>query len=90
MGKIKGITVKLHVKTYDGDDNFGNPIYTEELVDVADVLVTPTSAEDSALFSIFPSPLSFFYVLCICSWCQFSFLDGSTLLRFPLQSGSGG
>ena len=48
MGKIKGITVKLHVKTYDGDDNFGNPIYTEELVDVADVLVTPTSAADSA------------------------------------------
>lgn len=47
MGKIKGITVALHVQTYAGDDDFGNPIYTEETVNVDDVLVTPTSAEDS-------------------------------------------
>lgn len=48
MGKIKGITVTLHIKTYSGDDDFGNPIYTDTTTTVDDVLVTPTSAEDSA------------------------------------------
>ena len=48
MGKIKGITVKLHVRTTDAEDEFGNPIYEDDVVDVDDVLVTPTSAEDSA------------------------------------------
>lgn len=48
MGKIKGITVKLHVKTASGNDDFGNPEYTDTTVNVDDVLVTPTSAEDSA------------------------------------------
>ena len=30
MGKIKGITVKLHVKTQNGTDDFGHPVFTEE------------------------------------------------------------
>lgn len=45
---IKGITVQLHIKTQDGYDGFGNPIYTDATVNVDDVLVTPVSAEDSA------------------------------------------
>ena len=48
MGRIKGITVKLHIKTQDGNDDFGNPVFTDTIIDVDDVLVTPTSAEDSA------------------------------------------
>lgn len=48
MGKIKGITVKLHVKTQDGTDDFGNPVFKDETTNVDDVLVTPTSADDSA------------------------------------------
>ena len=48
MGKIQGITVRLYVQTQDGEDDFGNPVFTETYVDVDNVLVTPTAAEDSA------------------------------------------
>ena len=47
MGKIKGITVKLHVQTQTSEDEFGNPIFEEEVINVDDVLVSPTTAEDS-------------------------------------------
>ena len=36
---IKGITVKLLTLTYKGRDRFNRPTYTEEWVDVTNVLV---------------------------------------------------
>lgn len=43
---IKGITVKLYEKSVAGKDGFNHPIYTEEPVEVENVLVTPMSTED--------------------------------------------
>lgn len=43
---MKGMTVQLVVKTQDGTDAFGAPIYTESTVDVEDVLVGNPSSED--------------------------------------------
>ena len=43
---IKGITVTLYSRTQTGTDAFNAPIYTEEPVDVADVLVAPMSDEE--------------------------------------------
>lgn len=43
---MKGTTVKLVVKTKTSTDPFGNPICTEELVDVPDVLVGSPSSDD--------------------------------------------
>lgn len=43
---MKGMTVQLVVKTVAGTDPFGAPIYTEELVDINDVLVGQPSSED--------------------------------------------
>lgn len=44
---IRGITVKLVVKTDSGErDAFNNPIETEELVEVSDVLVGQPNTDD--------------------------------------------
>jgi hypothetical protein len=43
---MKGTTVQLVVKTQSGTDPFGAPIYTEELVDVPDVLVGSPTTDD--------------------------------------------
>lgn len=43
---MKGMTVQLVVKTQSGTDPFGAPIYTEELVNIDDVLVGSPSTED--------------------------------------------
>lgn len=43
---MKGTTVKLVKKTQTSTDAFGAPIFTEELIDVADVLVGQPSTED--------------------------------------------
>lgn len=43
---MKGTTVQLVVKTLTSYDDFGAPIYTEELVDVPDVLVGSPSTND--------------------------------------------
>lgn len=47
-GRIKGITVGLHVKKEKGKDAFNQPVYESDLVQVANVLVAPTSADDAA------------------------------------------
>lgn len=46
MHGIKGIPVVLYEKSNSGLDPFGNPISTETMVIVENVLVSPTSAED--------------------------------------------
>lgn len=43
---MKGTTIQLVVKTQTSVDPFGAPIYSEELVDVADVLVGQPSTDD--------------------------------------------
>lgn len=43
---MKGTTVQLSVKTISDYDNFGAPIYSEELVNVADVLVGSPTSDD--------------------------------------------
>lgn len=43
---MKGMTVQLVVKTETGTDEFGRPIYSEELIDVDDVLVGQPSTTD--------------------------------------------
>lgn len=45
---MKGTTVQLVVNTVTGTDPFGNPIESEELVDVADVLVGQPTTDDVA------------------------------------------
>lgn len=41
--EIRGITVDLYVKTKTGTDELGNPIYTETVEQVGNVLVAPMS-----------------------------------------------
>lgn len=43
---MKGMTIQLCVKTQDGTDPLGAPIYKESLVDVNDVLVGQPSSDD--------------------------------------------
>lgn len=43
---MRGTTVQIAVKTSSSTDDFGAPIETEELVDVADVLVGTPSEEE--------------------------------------------
>lgn len=43
---IKGITVTLYERTKTGVDELNAPVYTEAPVSIANVLVTPSSAED--------------------------------------------
>ncbi len=44
---MKGITIQLQVKTETGRDDFNAPIYSEEWVDVENVLVAPVSTTDA-------------------------------------------
>ena len=43
---IKGITVTLLDRTQTGTDRFNTPIYEDQEIPVANVLVTPTTAEE--------------------------------------------
>lgn len=43
---MRGMTVQLVVKTQTGTDPFGAPIYSEELVNIDDVLVGQPSTDD--------------------------------------------
>jgi len=45
---IKGITVTLYEKVQSGTDEFNKPVWTETPVEVENVLVSPTSADDIA------------------------------------------
>ncbi|WP_294407813.1 hypothetical protein [uncultured Ruminococcus sp.] len=43
---IKGIPVKLHVKTQNGTDGFNRPTYYDEIVTVDNVLIGAPSADE--------------------------------------------
>lgn len=47
MAKIKGITITLYEKTATGKDAFNKAIYTEQAVQVDNVLVSPASAQET-------------------------------------------
>lgn len=46
MSMIKGITVQLKKKIQNGTDPFGRPIYSEQIINVDNVLVGEPSADD--------------------------------------------
>ena len=46
MSLIKGITVTLHTRVQTGTDGFNNPTYTDQAVEVDNVLVYPTEDKD--------------------------------------------
>ncbi len=46
MGRIKGITITLIDSVQVGKDPFKKPIYEEQEIEVENVLVSPTSADD--------------------------------------------
>ena len=50
---MKGMTIQYVKKTISSYDEFNNPIYTEELVDVADCLVgQPTTDESTSTIAL--------------------------------------
>lgn len=46
MGKIKGVSIVLHVRTEAGTDMLGNPVYTTEDVTVDNVIWNVSTADD--------------------------------------------
>lgn len=44
---MKGITIQLRIKTETGRDAFNAPIYSEEWINVDNVLVAPVSTTDA-------------------------------------------
>ena len=46
MAQIVGIDVVLHQKTQTGVNDFNEPIFTDELITVSNVLVAPTTSDD--------------------------------------------
>ena len=57
---MKGTTVQLVVKTIASYDAFGAPVYTEELVDVPDVLVgTPSNNDVDTTLSLYGKHIAF-------------------------------
>ena len=57
---MKGMTINLVVKTETGTDEFGAPIYTEELVPVDDCLVgQPTSDDMANALSLYGKKIEF-------------------------------
>lgn len=54
---FKGITVTLYERTETGRDAFNNPIFEETPVEVSNVLVAPTTAEEDT-FTRSPVDLS--------------------------------
>lgn len=61
---IHGITVQLLTKTQSGVDAFNRPIYTEQAIDVDDVLVSPLS-ETEALEVVNLTGRKAVYQLCL-------------------------
>lgn len=46
MARIKGERISLKVKTQTGEDSFGMPVYSEEWIDVDNVLVCKPTSND--------------------------------------------
>lgn len=44
---MEGITIQLLIKTESGSDEFNAPVFSEEWIDVKNVLVAPVSSTDA-------------------------------------------
>lgn len=76
---MKGTTVQLVVKTQSGTDAFGAPVYTEELVSVADVLVgSPTSDDVTNTLNLYGKKIE--YVLGIPKGDTHSWIDAEVVI----------
>ena len=76
---MKGTTVQLVVKTQSGTDAFGTPVYTEELVSVADVLVgSPTSDDVTNTLNLYGKKIE--YVLGIPKGDTHSWIDAEVVI----------
>lgn len=77
---MKGTTVQLVVKTQSGTDAFGAPVYTEELVSVADVLVgSPTSDDVTNTLNLYGKKIE--YVLGIPKGDTHNWIDAEVVIR---------
>ena len=47
MSMLKGIAVTLYIKTQTGKDAFNRPVYTEQAIQVNNVLVAPASTSET-------------------------------------------
>lgn len=57
---MKGTTVQLVKTTQTGTDDFGTPIYSEELVNVPDVLVgSPTTDDVTSTLSLYGKKIEY-------------------------------
>lgn len=43
MNLLRGQTVKLHINTQAGTDPFGAPVFVEDVIEIDNVLICPTS-----------------------------------------------
>ena len=76
---MKGTTVQLVVKTQSSTDDFGNPVYTEELVSVSDVLVgSPSSDEMTNTLNLYGKTIA--YVLGIPKGDTHSWVDTDVII----------
>lgn len=76
---MKGTTVQLVVKTQSGTDAFGAPVYTEELVSVADVLVgSPTSDDVTNTLNLYGKKIE--YVLGIPKGDTHNWIDAEVVI----------
>ena len=76
---MKGTTVQLVVKTQSGTDAFGAPVYTEELVSVADVLVgSPTTDDVTSTLNLYGKKIE--YVLGIPKGDTHDWIDAEVVI----------
>lgn len=76
---MKGTTVQLVVKTQSGTDAFGAPVYNEELVSVADVLVgSPTSDDVTNTLNLYGKKIE--YVLGIPKGDTHNWIDAEVVI----------
>ena len=79
---IKGITIQLIKKTEGDPDPFGNPTYTEETVNVDDVLVGEPSTDDiTDTLQLYGKKLA--YTLAILKGDTNDWVDAEILLPSP-------
>lgn len=79
---IKGITIKLKVRTASGTDAFNHTIYNDEWVDVDDVLVgEPTSEEATDTVNLYGKRL--IYMLAIPKGDTHNWEDTEVILPAP-------
>lgn len=81
---IKGVTIQLIKKTESGVDPIGNPIYTEESIDVPNVLVgEPTTDEITDTLQLYGKKVA--YTLAIPKGDANTWIDTDIILPSPFD-----